>query len=51
MEQLGTSDGKPTKPIEIVDCDEVSTAKGQHAVEKEKGTFDIKYEKILTSIL
>ncbi|XP_058737993.1 peptidyl-prolyl cis-trans isomerase CYP63-like [Vicia villosa] len=37
MEQLGTSDGKPTKPIKIVDCGEVSKAKGQHTVEKEKG--------------
>jgi len=40
MEQLGTADGKPTQPIKIVDCGEVSKAKSQHAVEKEKGTCD-----------
>ncbi|KAK2363754.1 Cyclophilin peptidyl-prolyl cis-trans isomerase family protein [Trifolium repens] len=37
MEQLGTADGKPTQPIKIVDCGEVSKAKTQHTVEKEKG--------------
>lgn len=36
MEQLGTADGKPTQPIKIVDCGEVSKAKSQYAVEKEK---------------
>jgi peptidyl-prolyl isomerase G (cyclophilin G) len=40
MEQLGTADGKPTQPIKIVDCGEVSKAKTQHTVEKEKGTCD-----------
>ncbi|XP_004493727.1 peptidyl-prolyl cis-trans isomerase CYP63 [Cicer arietinum] len=37
MEQLGTSDGKPAQPIKIVDCGEISKAKSQHTVEKEKG--------------
>lgn len=40
MEQLGTSDGKPAQPIKIVDCGEISKAKSQHTVEKEKGICD-----------
>ncbi|TKY62409.1 Peptidyl-prolyl cis-trans isomerase CYP63 [Spatholobus suberectus] len=37
IEQVGTSDGKPTQPVKIVDCGEVSETKIQHTVEKEKG--------------
>ncbi|XP_020226452.1 peptidyl-prolyl cis-trans isomerase CYP63 [Cajanus cajan] len=37
IEQVGTSDGKPTQPVKIIDCGEVSETKIQHTVEKEKG--------------
>ncbi|XP_027353124.1 peptidyl-prolyl cis-trans isomerase CYP63 isoform X2 [Abrus precatorius] len=37
IEQVGTSDGKPTQPVKIIDCGEVSETKVQHTVEKEKG--------------
>ncbi|RDX89725.1 Peptidyl-prolyl cis-trans isomerase CYP63, partial [Mucuna pruriens] len=37
IELVGTSDGKPTQPVKIIDCGEVSETKIQHTVEKEKG--------------
>ncbi|KAK7336795.1 hypothetical protein VNO77_17343 [Canavalia gladiata] len=37
IELVGTSDGKPTQPVKIIDCGEVSETKVQHTVEKEKG--------------
>nr|QMV80833.1 peptidylprolyl cis-trans isomerase 26 [Clitoria ternatea] len=37
IEQVGTSDGKPTQPVKIVDCGEFSEAKSRYTVEKEKG--------------
>lgn len=40
IEQVGTSDGKPTQPVKIIDCGEISKAKIQHTVEKEKGICD-----------
>ena len=40
IEQVGTSDGKPTQPVKIIDCGEVSETKIQHTADKEKGTCD-----------
>ncbi|XP_061369089.1 peptidyl-prolyl cis-trans isomerase CYP63-like isoform X2 [Gastrolobium bilobum] len=37
IEQAGTSDGKPTQPVKIIDCGEMSETKIQLTVEKEKG--------------
>ncbi|XP_047166779.1 peptidyl-prolyl cis-trans isomerase CYP63 isoform X1 [Vigna umbellata] len=37
IELAGTSDGKPTQIVKIVDCGEVSETKTQHTAEKEKG--------------
>lgn len=37
MEQLGTSEGRPTKQVKIVDCGEVSSGKKETAVRPEKG--------------
>jgi len=56
IELAGTSDGKPTQTVKIVDCGEVSETKAQHTVEKEKGTSDRKwilknlYYKLVASI-
>lgn len=38
IELAGTSDGKPTQIVKIVDCGEVSETKTQRTAEKEKGT-------------
>jgi len=43
IELVGTSDGKPTQTVKIIDCGEVFETKAQHTVEKEKGTCDRKY--------
>lgn len=40
IEPVGTSDGKPTQPVKIIDCGEVSETKIQHTADKEKGTCD-----------
>ncbi|ESW34470.1 hypothetical protein PHAVU_001G155500 [Phaseolus vulgaris] len=37
IELVGTSDGKPTQTVKIIDCGEVFETKAQHTVEKEKG--------------
>lgn len=37
MELVGTSDGKPTSLVKIIDCGEVSQIKAQDAAEREKG--------------
>ncbi|CAG7905107.1 unnamed protein product [Brassica rapa] len=37
MELVGTSDGKPTSNVKIIDCGEVSQLKGEDAAEKDKG--------------
>ncbi|CAN8267809.1 unnamed protein product [Cochlearia groenlandica] len=37
MELVGTSDGKPTSPVKIIDCGEMSPTKAQNAAEGEKG--------------
>lgn len=37
IEQLGTADGKPARPIKIVDCGKKSENKIQNVVQKEKG--------------
>lgn len=42
LEQLGTSDGKPTGLAKIVNCGETSETKTNDAVRKEKGmAYDI----------
>lgn len=38
MELVGTSDGKPTSNVKIIDCGEVSQLKGEDAAEKDKGS-------------
>ncbi|KAF7818368.1 peptidyl-prolyl cis-trans isomerase CYP63 isoform X1 [Senna tora] len=37
IEQVGTPDGKPVRPVKIIDCGETSEAKTQATIEKEKG--------------
>ena len=37
IEQLGTSDGKPSGLVKIADCGEVSEDKKSNVVESEKG--------------
>ncbi|CAA7030440.1 unnamed protein product [Microthlaspi erraticum] len=37
MELVGTSNEKPTSPVRIIDCGEMSQIKAQDATEKEKG--------------
>lgn len=37
MELVGTSDGKPIRPVKIIDCGEMSVGTAQDAAEKEKG--------------
>ncbi|KAL0866767.1 hypothetical protein Bca101_045885 [Brassica carinata] len=37
MELVGTSDGKPTSNVKIIDCGEMSQLKAQDAAEKDKG--------------
>lgn len=38
IEQVGSADGKPSGPVKIVDCGEISARKINNAVEKEKGS-------------
>lgn len=38
MELVGTSDGKPTSNVKIIDCGEMSQLKAQDAAEKDRGT-------------
>lgn len=37
MEQFGTSEGRPTKQVKIVDCGEVPSSKIETAARPEKG--------------
>lgn len=37
MELVGTSDGKPTSPVKIIDSGETSQIKAHDASEREKG--------------
>ncbi|KAG7629529.1 Peptidyl-prolyl cis-trans isomerase CYP63 [Arabidopsis thaliana] len=37
MELVGTSDGKPTSPVKIIDCGETSQIRAHDAAEREKG--------------
>ncbi|XP_020882109.1 peptidyl-prolyl cis-trans isomerase CYP63 isoform X2 [Arabidopsis lyrata subsp. lyrata] len=37
MELVGTSDGKPTSPVKIIDCGETSQIRSHDAAEREKG--------------
>lgn len=37
IEQLGTSDGKPSGLVRIADCGEISEDKKKYALESEKG--------------
>lgn len=38
IELAGSPDGKPVRPVRIVDCGETSEAKNQPKITKEKGT-------------
>ncbi|XP_054813540.1 peptidyl-prolyl cis-trans isomerase CYP63-like isoform X3 [Prosopis cineraria] len=38
IELVGTSDGKPVRPVKIIDCGEATEAKIQPKIGKEKGT-------------
>lgn len=39
MEQVGTSDGRPSEQVKIVECGEVFAGKNETPVRPEKGEF------------
>lgn len=37
IEQVGTSDGKPSEVVKIIDCGETSESKTEYSIDAEKG--------------